>query len=106
MGVVNLDEVRYLDFERQVGSVFTLRGDSGAPLRLLEVSPVVTSGSWESFSLVFSGPSDVPLDQRVHVLDHGQLGELELFLVPLEPDAGELRYESVFNRAAVDTGGT
>ncbi len=104
MGAVNLEVVRYDDFAREEGTTFQVR-DRATVLRLVEVSPATVTGGWESFSLVFCGPTDVPLDQRIHALDHEVLGQLELFLVPLGPDAGELRYESVFNRTPVDPGG-
>ena len=48
------------------------------------------------FSLVFRGPRDVSLEQRIHRLEHAELGVLELFLVPIGPDALGLRYEAVF----------
>lgn len=104
MDAVSLEVIRYDDLAREEGTTFQLR-DAATALRLIEVSPATVAGGWESFSLVFAGPADVPLDQRVHALDHEVLGVLELFLVPLGPDAGELRYESVFNRAAAEPGG-
>ena len=48
------------------------------------------------FSLVFRAPRDVSLEQRIHRLEHGELGVLELFLVPIGPDAVGLRYEAIF----------
>jgi hypothetical protein len=48
------------------------------------------------FSLVFSGPRGAALAQQIHRLEHSALGALELFLVPIEPDAVGLRYEAIF----------
>jgi len=48
------------------------------------------------FSLVFRGPRSAALAQQIHRLEHSVLGELELFLVPIEPDAIGLRYEAIF----------
>lgn len=48
------------------------------------------------FSLLFSGPADAPLPQRIYPLEHAELGTLEIFLVPLGPSGAELRYEAVF----------
>ena len=49
------------------------------------------------FSLVFLGPAAVLLPQRTYRLSHGSLGELDIFLVPLGPKDGKLRYEAVFS---------
>jgi hypothetical protein len=54
-------------------------------------------GSRTQFSLVFRGGPDPPLQQRIYCLEHEQLGALDLFLVPLGPDAAGQRYEAVFN---------
>jgi Domain of unknown function (DUF6916) len=52
----------------------------------------------EPFSLVFAGPADPRLEQRVYRLRHPDLGAFELFLVPIgyDPEDG-LLYEAVFN---------
>ncbi|HYA37228.1 MAG TPA: hypothetical protein VEI74_03015 [Candidatus Methylomirabilis sp.] len=49
------------------------------------------------FSLVFRGPLEPVLPQRIYRLEHGGLGTLEIFLVPLGPDKDGMRYEAVFN---------
>jgi hypothetical protein len=48
------------------------------------------------FSLVFRGPATQVLPQRTYGITHEELGELELFLVPLGPDAEGMRYEAAF----------
>ena len=52
----------------------------------------------EPFSLVFAGPVQPRLEQRTYRLAHAELGEIEIFLVPIgyEP-TGRLLYEAVFN---------
>jgi hypothetical protein len=52
----------------------------------------------ESFSLIFRGPLEIPLRQRIHRLTHPVLGEMEVFLVPVGKDEGSRYYEVVFNR--------
>jgi hypothetical protein len=52
----------------------------------------------ESFSLIFRGPLEQPLRQRIHKLIHPTLGTLELFLVPVGQDEAARFYEVVFNR--------
>lgn len=48
------------------------------------------------FSLVFRGPATPVLPQHTYQLTHAELGELELFLVALGPDAAGMRYEAAF----------
>ena len=49
------------------------------------------------FALVFRGPAGVHLAQQLVHLSHDQLGQLELFLVPIQPDEHGPRYEAIFN---------
>lgn len=53
-------------------------------------------GRRRSFSIVFRGPRTPALPQRIHRLESVRLGVLEIFLVPIEPDAAGRRYEAVF----------
>jgi hypothetical protein len=48
------------------------------------------------FSLVWRGPRETRLDQRIYRVSHPALGAMELFLVSLGPDAEGMRYEAVF----------
>lgn len=54
------------------------------------------AGRREPFSIVFRGPVEPVLPQRIYRLEHAELGELELFLVPIAQDADGTRYEAVF----------
>ncbi len=49
------------------------------------------------FSLVFRGPGEPALAQRLYALDNETLGRLEIFLVPIGPVDEGMRYEAVFN---------
>jgi hypothetical protein len=52
----------------------------------------------EPFALLFAGPEQPLLEQRTYRLEHPVLGALDIFLVPVGPDAaGALCYEAVFN---------
>ena len=67
-------------------------------LRLVEVEARWGKGpTREPFSLVFVGPADPVLPQRIYRLEHDELGALELFLVPVGRDAAGTRYEAAFN---------
>lgn len=49
------------------------------------------------FSLVFCDRGGAPfLSQRIYAVTHTALGRLDIFLVPIGPGAGGLRYEAVF----------
>jgi len=50
----------------------------------------------EPFSILFRGPWDPILPQRIYSVEHAELGRFDLFLVPLEPDDSGARYEAVF----------
>jgi hypothetical protein len=50
----------------------------------------------EPFSLVFRGPAAPALAQRIYRLVVDELGELDLFLVPIGLDGTGMRYEAVF----------
>jgi hypothetical protein len=50
------------------------------------------------FSLVFRGPMEPVLQQQIYRLEcEGLVESLDLFLVPIGPDANGMRYEAVFN---------
>jgi hypothetical protein len=51
----------------------------------------------EPFSLVFRGPQQPILPQRIYALEQETLGRIEIFLVPIGPDEVGQRYEAVFN---------
>ena len=51
----------------------------------------------ERFSVFFDGPGDLQLPQAVYSLTHDQMGEFEIFLVPIARDERGFRYEAVFN---------
>ena len=52
----------------------------------------------ESFTLIFAGPLNLPLRQRIHKFRHPALGELEMFLVPAGQDEAARFYAVTFNR--------
>src|SRR3982751_229156 len=52
----------------------------------------------EVFSLLFKGPQTPFMPQAVYKLKHAELGELEIFLVPVARDQDGFEYEAVFNQ--------
>jgi hypothetical protein len=55
--------------------------------------------SRQPFSLIFRGPRDRMLPQRIHAIEHPTLGTLNIFLVPIMPegDSTGLHYQAIFN---------
>lgn len=50
----------------------------------------------QAFSVILRGPMEPVLDQRIYCLHNQTLGTLDLFLVPVGPNASGMRYEAVF----------
>ncbi|HEX7183642.1 MAG TPA: hypothetical protein VF756_17535 [Thermoanaerobaculia bacterium] len=52
----------------------------------------------QPFSIFFRTSSRGPvLPQSIYQVEHDHLGTMEIFLVPVGPDAQGMRYEAVFN---------
>jgi hypothetical protein len=94
------------DFTPLVGAVFTIVFSDGTfELTLAAVEPHGTRTArgdqpdlrTEPFSAVFLGPPSPVLPQRTWDLAHPALGTHAVFLVPLGPQGGRIRYEAVFN---------
>jgi hypothetical protein len=88
-------------FQPHVGSRFRLCADDVLDVELFEVDEVGgRAGAPEAarapFSIVFLGPREPVLPQRIYRLEHEQLGTLDLFLVPIGRDDAGVRYEAVF----------
>lgn len=67
-------------------------------LTLHEVSETVQQGPFVGYSLVFRGVPDRPLEQGTYTLVHREIGDVDVFLVPIGPaDDGRYQYEAVFS---------
>lgn len=55
-----------------------------------------TTPRGQPFSLVFRAAGDERLPQRIYRVVHDHLGAHDIFLVPIGPVAGRMRYEAVF----------
>ncbi len=93
-------------FTPHVGTVFEITFTDGTlGLTLASVAssgtraprPDVPDLRTEPFSLLFLGPLHPVLPQRTWDLAHPVLGVLAIFLVPIGPMDGRMRYEAVFN---------
>ena len=50
-----------------------------------------------AFSLIFRGSREFFLPQRIYHMTHAQMGALDIFLVPVGPDAKGMQYQALFN---------
>lgn len=83
-------------FDSLLGSRFAVDGQADV-LELIEVVRLPSPSSrTQPFSLVFTSRTH-RLAQATFQLAHPTLGELELFIVPIQPDARGPLYEAVFN---------
>ncbi len=88
-------------FAQHISTNFSLASADGesVELELVEATdktPADIEG--EQFSLVFRGPPQPALTQRIYTLEHPDMGKLELFLVPVGLDESGRLYEAFFNR--------
>ncbi len=95
-----LERLRVEDFAARVGETFRLAPGEGASLELELTEARGERGGSERrqpFSLLFRGPAEPVLVQRIWRLEHSELGALEIFLVPIGGDDKGMRYEAVFS---------
>lgn len=100
--MLDLQTVTHEDFAACLNQPFKIpdRDKSMLIVQLVEAEP---RGSFDPemqtrqpFSLLFRGPPEPLLPQGLYRMNHRQLGDLELFLVPIGPDRQGMRYEAVF----------
>jgi hypothetical protein len=96
-------------FARHVGDMFRIQvGSSGpAALQLFKardlrsMQALLAQGRAvdpeHTFSLLFCGPVDRPLDQKTYRFEHDQIGGFELFIVPMRAEHDGRYYEAIFN---------
>jgi hypothetical protein len=94
-----LDALTASTFAPLKGDRFRIAPGEALPfdVELIEIFEADAQGpSRPQFSLIFRGGPDPPLPQRIYRIEHGSLGPLDIFLVPLGPDEVGQRYEAVF----------
>ena len=100
-----LDKLTSDDFKARLNQKFQLQLEGLEPLEL-ELIQVSNLGRepdptddlvkrW-AFAVVFRGPNEPILSQRIYPLQHPEMGQLDLFLVPVGPTKTGMQYEAVF----------
>lgn len=93
------------DFAGKIGNRFLMRihETMSADLELARVDlwgppdAAQRGGRRRPFTLLFKGPIELRVPQRIYQLEHPELGALEMFLVPLQPDSAGTKFEAVFS---------
>jgi len=87
-------------FSQNANTKFQVQVDENSPveLELTNVSELKVYPQQEEFTLTFRGPLSQFLDQGVRPFKHEQMGEFEMFIVPIQQDSNGFYYEAVFNR--------
>lgn len=87
-------------FSAAVNSQFSVLETDGSvsQFKLVECRSHVSNERQECYSLYFLAPPDRPRRQEIYRLKNEQLGEMELFLVPIKQDEHGLYFEAVMNQ--------
>lgn len=100
-----LDTFTIDTFRRHLGEEFhiAVRQDGNLTVRLSSAEDLsersgagIGSSRRTPFSLLFHGPVENYLRQGTYLIRHDAIGEFPLFLVPLGPEQGRMRYEAIF----------
>ena len=87
------------DFTPRVGEAFAVVADGaeGFALELVDVRGHGSAfGGREAFSLLFRGPAAPVIGQATYRLANEQLGEIDIFMVPVARTAESADYEAIF----------
>jgi hypothetical protein len=100
--MADVGELTLATFADYVGDTFRIRisQDNAIEVTLSEATAAGEAPAPDQrapFSIIFSGPTDPILPQAIYAIEHDAIEAVELFLVPLQPDAGGARYQAVFN---------
>jgi hypothetical protein len=97
---MDLRSVTHLDFEPLRNQRFRIEDEPRAELELVSVDVRSrfdpSAGTRRPFALLFRGPKEPILTQRIYALSNPSLPGLEIFLVPVGPDDAGMLYEAVF----------
>lgn len=86
-------------FTELVGSTFEVMDvpPSTFEVKMTRVVEHAKSDRQEAFSVFFVGPVERFMQQGIRKIRHAQLGELEIFLVPVAKNDEGFEYEAAFN---------
>lgn len=91
------------EFSKHVNTDFrvNLDAENSVELKLTGVKGYLSKENeqtgMERFSVYFQGSDEPFLPQMLYVFQHAEMGEFDMFLVPIARNAAGFVYESVFN---------
>ncbi len=97
-------EISFKEFKASVDTTYEVLLKEGTfPLTLIEAKEITKNfrDGFEVFSLLFKSDKsegDRPFDQMTMPLRHKKLGELHIFMTPVQVLEDGYLYEAVFNR--------
>ncbi|MCA8992084.1 MAG: hypothetical protein KDA88_08900 [Planctomycetaceae bacterium] len=94
-------------FSAQISTSFEMKGGDGLAFELTEAEALkdpfsetpVAPEACSRYSLLFLGPENVELQQGNYELKHPEMGELSLFMVPVNARQGRYEMEAIVNGA-------
>jgi hypothetical protein len=107
MKIVPLEQLNFDSFASLTGTKFRvwIGPDDSVELELTEATaphPGSIGGTdqpqFETFSVMFVGPGDRLLAQRIYTFEGEPIGRFDLFIVPVGRDAKGIRYQATFSR--------
>jgi hypothetical protein len=87
-----LEEALHTPFVVQLGD------DTAVALTLEEITTSGNRPGWESFALIFDGPSPAAFMDGLFEVEHAELGRFAVFVAAVHTDGDGQQYEAVFNR--------
>ena len=81
----------------QVGAAAAVAA-AAVEVELIEAQAAGSTPGQEQFSITFRGPLNAPLRQGMHRFEHAEMGEFDLFIVPIKRDQEGMYYEAAFAR--------
>ena len=94
-------QYKFDDFHACLNQAFQLvEGDYTDELQLIQVDRLSDSKAMddrEAFSVLFQSRQTDVVPQQSYRLMNKQLGELQLFIVPVAQDESGVRYEAIFS---------
>jgi hypothetical protein len=98
------ENYKFEDYQARLNQEFSIETQPGTwvAATLVEASEldyqyaVEGEAGRRSFSIVFRTQGEAQLTQRIYTVRHEEMGERQIFLVPLEPDEQGARCEAVF----------
>lgn len=93
------ENLTHEEFSKHLNTTFRIRlNETIIDAELFEITEHMLSPRQERFAIVFRTSNEFLLSQGMANFEHDQMGEFQLFIVPIGRDEEGTSYEAVFNR--------